>query len=360
MLSVQSVAAARLPVVGEDANEWGTLLNDYLLTSHTPDGALKNFYLNGSNITFEGATDDDFNLILNIGDPTAERTITLPDASGEICLLGQTIESEEIADQTITGNDLAPDISITTTGDIILDSLDSVLKILGSNERDILLGANERRDGAYGIFDIAPLSGDRYYTFPDADGEVSLLGQKIDSNEFEDYQLRLTDDSDSYYGIIDVEELFEDTYYTFPDVGGYISILGQTIDSEEIEDGTVSTDDIADGTITDDDIEDGTLTIGNGGTPVTGHFSATADLVSENIPAASCGDYGTISVAGAGLGDTVVASPDAGFVGIETTDLMWNAYVSDIEIVTIRACNPTNADIDTDDGQVWRVDIWKH
>jgi len=33
---------ARLPVPGADENQWGEVLNDYLLTSHNADGSLKN------------------------------------------------------------------------------------------------------------------------------------------------------------------------------------------------------------------------------------------------------------------------------------------------------------------------------
>jgi hypothetical protein len=420
MVSLQTAVAARLPVVGEDGNEWGTLLNDFLLTSHTADGALKNFYVNGSNITFEGATDDDFNLILNIGDPTAERTVTLPDASGEICLLGQTIEGGELASDismTTTGNIVlgssaselrilgtgdgeespyygifdvgilsndrsykfpdtdgtivvadSGDGSITTTGDIIIDSINSVFKILGTDTGEI--SASE--GGYYGIFDIAQLSGDRYYTFPDISGTVVMVNDEDGAItttgniilDRSDSDLWILDNDGGYYGVIDVDELSDETYYTFPDNGGgQVSILGQTIDSGEIEDGSITTDDLSDGTITDADIADDAITIGSGGTPITSHLStAAADLVSASIAARSCDSYGTITVGGASVGDTVVASPAAGSSaeGIEDTDLMWNAYVSSANTVTIRACNPTNVDIDADDDQEWRADVWKH
>lgn len=31
-----------LPTVGGDSNSWGTVLNNFLLVSHNPDGSLKN------------------------------------------------------------------------------------------------------------------------------------------------------------------------------------------------------------------------------------------------------------------------------------------------------------------------------
>lgn len=172
VLGIAAVQAARLPVVGEDENNWGTLLNEFLLVSHTAGGYLADFYVNGSNITFEGATNDDINLILKMTNPTANRTVTFPDASGEVCLLGQTIESSEIADGTITGGDLASDIAITTTGNIILDS-PSQLKIADSS------------DTFYGIFAVDDLTnnGDNaIYTFPETPGNVVVAADDGSGN----------------------------------------------------------------------------------------------------------------------------------------------------------------------------------
>ena len=107
ILSLATAQAARLPIVGEDSNAWGTILNEYLLVSHAENGVLKNFYLNGSNITFEGTTNDDFQLILEIGNPTSDIVVTFPNNGGEITLLGQTIESDEITNDTIATADIA-------------------------------------------------------------------------------------------------------------------------------------------------------------------------------------------------------------------------------------------------------------
>jgi hypothetical protein len=37
-------------------------------------------------ITFEGTTNNEFETVLTAGDPTADRTITLPDATGTVAL----------------------------------------------------------------------------------------------------------------------------------------------------------------------------------------------------------------------------------------------------------------------------------
>jgi len=99
----------------------------------------------------------------------------------------------------------------------------------------------------------------------------------------------------------------------------------------------------------------------SGGTAITGHVSATqANLTTNSIAARTCGNYGTITVTGASVGDTAIATPTADSGGIETTNLAWSALVTAANTVTIRACNPTGAAINTADTQTWRADVWKH
>ncbi len=66
----------------------------------------------------------------------------------------------------------------------------------------------------------------------------------------------------------------------------------------------------------------------------------------------------TVTVTGANVGDSVVATPTATSGGAETLNMSWNAYVSSADTVTIRGCkianNPTPAN------QTWRVDVWQH
>ena len=50
-------------------------------------------------VVFEGATDDDFETTLNATDPTADRTITLPDATGTVSLIAN---AETLTNKTLT------------------------------------------------------------------------------------------------------------------------------------------------------------------------------------------------------------------------------------------------------------------
>ena len=62
-------------------------------------------------IIFEGATDDAYETTLTVADPTADRTITLPNVTGTVITTGDTgsVTSAMIADGTIVAADIAND-----------------------------------------------------------------------------------------------------------------------------------------------------------------------------------------------------------------------------------------------------------
>jgi len=66
-------------------------------------------YLSSGVIDFEGATSNSFKTTLTVTDPTANRTLTLPDITGTLITTADvgTITSSMIADGTIVNNDIA-------------------------------------------------------------------------------------------------------------------------------------------------------------------------------------------------------------------------------------------------------------
>ena len=93
--------------IGDGVNNW-TSLDYFSDINSTVNPAF------GSSITFEGATANDFETTLAITDPTADRTITFPDATGTVALTSDititaaststfTNKSISLATNTVTG-----------------------------------------------------------------------------------------------------------------------------------------------------------------------------------------------------------------------------------------------------------------
>jgi hypothetical protein len=82
--------------IGDGTNHWANL--DYFIDqSSTVNPSF------GSSITFEGATANDYETTLQVTDPTADRTITFPDATGTVALTSDIAElSQDAIDSALT------------------------------------------------------------------------------------------------------------------------------------------------------------------------------------------------------------------------------------------------------------------
>ena len=82
--------------------------------------AVATFAINGNILTFEGATADAFETSVVATDPTADRTITIPDLSGTIALQGQNVL---VADDGLIGSSSKNNaIAISSVGVITVSS----------------------------------------------------------------------------------------------------------------------------------------------------------------------------------------------------------------------------------------------
>jgi hypothetical protein len=118
--------------IGDGVNNW-TSLDYFSDINSTVNPAF------GSSITFEGATANDFETTLAITDPTADRTITLPDVTGTVITTGNLSDITNIGVFTST---------ITMEGST-------------ANDFELTLSAGDP-------------TADRTVTFPDATGTVAL------------------------------------------------------------------------------------------------------------------------------------------------------------------------------------------
>jgi hypothetical protein len=121
--------------------------------------------LNG-NIVFEGATDNEFETTLTVTDPTADRTITLPNAS--TTLVGtdttQTLSNKTLTTPTINGPE------ITATG--------GTPRIHGIYlpEPHFITFEGSTTDEFETVLTVVNPTADRTVSLPDASGTVALSG----------------------------------------------------------------------------------------------------------------------------------------------------------------------------------------
>jgi hypothetical protein len=208
-----------IPSTAGMVTETGTqTLTNKTLTSPTVSG----LYLSDSSVVFEGSTDNTNETTLTVTNPTADRTITLPDVSGTVITTGDsgTVTSAMIENGTIVNAD------ISASADIAQSKISGLTTDLGnkasSSDLTTHTGATEAHgatgavvgttntqtltnktltspvvsgltlsdasiviEGATGndfetTLTVTDPTGDRTVTFPDATGTVALTNNKLD------------------------------------------------------------------------------------------------------------------------------------------------------------------------------------
>jgi hypothetical protein len=169
----------------------------------------------GNNIVLEGTTANDFEMTLSGGDPTADRTVTLPDVTGTVVTTGNltaitTVTNATLTSPTITGavfndgsvvfegataNDFETTLTVTdptadrtitfqdATGTVVLrDSTDTltnktltspIVSGLTLSDASIVLEGATANDFETTLTVTDPTA-DRTITFPDSTGTVAL------------------------------------------------------------------------------------------------------------------------------------------------------------------------------------------
>jgi hypothetical protein len=117
-----------------------------------------------SSITMEGSSADDFELTLSAGNPTADRTITFPDSDGTVALAGDVATS-------LTGYVETADIGAVSG----VVGLNSDKNALVPGTKIIFEGSDVDNDHEVELVVINPTA-DVTITFPDQTGTVALAG----------------------------------------------------------------------------------------------------------------------------------------------------------------------------------------
>tara|TARA_X000000950_G_C13744570_1_gene589967 strand:+ start:57 stop:671 length:615 start_codon:yes stop_codon:yes gene_type:complete len=131
------------------------------------------------NLTFEGATNDQFETTITVADPTADRTITFPDASGIVLMTGTTIDGTDTSllfgDSTGTADarlkfGASSDIQIYHDGtNSFIENTTGILKVatetsgiavtIGHTTSEITIGDNLTVNGTTNLVGALSLNG---------------------------------------------------------------------------------------------------------------------------------------------------------------------------------------------------------
>ena len=146
--------------------------------------------LNSGTLVFEGATADAHETTLAITDPTADRTITVPDASGTVALLGTIALGTDTTGNYVTS--LVAGTGVTLTNDTAAEGGTPTIAIGQSVATDAsptfagltlnsgtLVFEGATADAHETTLSITDPTADRTITVPDASGTVALTADKL-------------------------------------------------------------------------------------------------------------------------------------------------------------------------------------
>ena len=151
--------------------------------------AANGILLNSSGITFEGSSADANETVLTVANPTADRTLTLPDNTGTILSTGSSIANANLANSDITVGSTSISLGGTATTIAGVTSLTSTTL---EGTTTVRVGAADAANGlllnSSGItfegssanahettLSVTDPTADRSIVFPDAGGTVALL-----------------------------------------------------------------------------------------------------------------------------------------------------------------------------------------
>ena len=221
-------------------------------------------------VIFEGGTDDDYETTLYVADPTADRTITLPNVTGTVVTTGDTgtVTSTMIADGTVTSTDIAD--GTIATGDIANDAITNA-KIATDAVNADSIAANSVGTSELGA---------------DAVTGAQLADNAVDSEHYVDGSIDTAHIADSQItsAKIAAETIVDGDIAQATITGG--KIASSTITHTQLADNAVTTGKITDDAVTAAKIADATIVDALiADTTITGGKLASATITHTQLAA---------------------------------------------------------------------------
>ena len=123
-------------------------------------------------VVFEGATADAYETTLLVTDPTADRTLTLPNATGTVALTSDLSSYAPLANPTFTGTVNAA--ALTLSGDLTVNGTTTTVNSTTINVTNAFVFEGTTADAFETTLTVTDPTADRTITLPDSTGTVAL------------------------------------------------------------------------------------------------------------------------------------------------------------------------------------------
>ena len=167
-----------------DGAAWRSEAGEFV--NATGDTMTGDLVMNNANLVFEGSVDDGFETTLTVVNPTADRTITLPNVTGTVVTTGDsgTVTSTMIADGTIVNGDVNASAAIAGTkispnfGSQTIQTTGIISAAGGSAAAPSIAFTGDTNTGIYspGADQVAISTNGTGRLFIDASGNVGING----------------------------------------------------------------------------------------------------------------------------------------------------------------------------------------
>lgn len=123
-------------------------------------------------VVFEGSTADAYETTLFVTEPTADRTITLPNSTGTVALTSDLASYAPLANPTFTGTVNAA--ALTLSGDLTVNGTTTTVNSTTVNVTNAFVFEGTTADAYETTLTVTDPTADRTITLPDSSGTVAL------------------------------------------------------------------------------------------------------------------------------------------------------------------------------------------